>query len=52
LRCLFIKEQVVIAKVDTADVPVEIFRLEIKREDIGQQLPQIARDLRDRFIAD
>ncbi len=35
LRCLFIEEQVVIAKVGTADEPVEVFRLEIKREYIG-----------------
>jgi len=52
LRCLFIEEQVVIAKVGTADVPMEVFRLDIKREYIGQQLPQIARDLGDRFIAE
>src|SRR5258705_8339228 len=52
LRCLFIEEQVVIAKVGTSDVPVEVFRLEIEREYIGQQLTKIARNLRDRFIAE
>jgi hypothetical protein len=46
-----IEQQVVIAKVAPADVPVKILRLQVKREDVGKQSTQVARYLLDRIPA-
>ncbi len=42
LRALFIEQQVIVAEMRTAHVPVEILRFEVKRKDIGQNRVQNA----------
>src|SRR5438093_13772618 len=38
LRRLLVEQQVVIAKVPPADVPVKVLRLQVKRKHVGEQL--------------
>src|SRR5206468_3060519 len=48
---VLVEQQVVIAKVPPADVPVKVLRLQIKREDVGKHSAQVARYLLDRIPA-
>ena len=43
LRGLLVEQQVVVAKVLPAHVPVKVLRLYVKREDVGKQSTQVAR---------
>jgi hypothetical protein len=43
LRGLLVEQQMIIAKVLPAHVPMKVLRLYIKREDIGEQSTQVAR---------
>jgi hypothetical protein len=45
LLTLLIEEQMIIAKIPATHVPMEILRLHVKGEDIGQQLPKGIRNL-------
>src|SRR6185437_7327616 len=47
---VLIEEQVVIAKVRTAHVPVEVLGLEVEREDIGEDGIERAGDFADAFV--
>ena len=45
LRGVFIQEQMVIAEMRSADVPVEVFRLQIKRKNIREDRVHRASDV-------
>ena len=42
---LFVEQQVVVAKMRSAHVPVEVLRLQVEREDVRQQRSERAADL-------
>ena len=48
---LFIQQQMVVTELSTGHVPVEILRLYIKAERVGQQLPQHVRNIAHRLAA-
>ena len=47
LPALVIEQQVIVAKVRTRDVPVEVLGLEIEGEHVGEQAVERARDVAD-----
>lgn len=49
LAGLFVKKQVIVVKVRPAHVPVKVLRLDLERENIGQQQAQVPRDCRRRL---
>jgi hypothetical protein len=49
---MLVQQQVVIAEVGAAHVPVEVLRLEIEREDVGQKLLQGGGDFRDALVVE
>jgi hypothetical protein len=49
---LLVQEQMVITKVRPAHVPMEVLRLQIKGEYIGQQLAEGIRNLHDALVAE
>jgi hypothetical protein len=48
LLALLVQHQMVVAKARTGDVPVEVLRFEVKREHVGEQDVERARDIFDR----
>ena len=48
---LLVEEQMVIAEMASADVPVKVFGLHIERKDVRQQVTQDAGNLRDGIAA-
>lgn len=51
LCSLLVEQQVIIAKVLSADVSVKVLGLHVKCEHVGEQPPQVARNLLDRIPA-
>ena len=49
---LFVQEQMVVTKVMPAHVPMEVLRLQIKGEYIGQQLAECIRNLHYAVVAE
>src|SRR5260370_28030111 len=52
LSAMLIEQEVVIAKVLAAHVPVEVLGLNVKCKHVGEQFTKFARDLYDRVVTE